>query len=593
MARTTTVPDFMHETRSLADVFGRDTGVSVTFSGDGAYTNGKTINLPALPLNATLTQDKVSYFRGGLDHEAGHHAHSDLPLILSTYEKWSKAGRHTLKSIHNNLEDVWMEYRVAARYPGSVKNLRSLEEEIKRVGLEEVEKQGIDLSAIDHITVPGSIKTNTPMFNVEGSYHRELWDKLNPKLQAFSNKWIEECMKAKDSAELITLAKAIYKLLLDDPELESDPEEFDPSSGENFDDSADGGDTLEREIEQGLATEVKEGEDGEVVLTELQSGPLDGDVMEFLSKYIKPDTDTEDYIPYSTEEDEVFRKGGNSTSRAGEEIQPLLDDTDHHRYSRTKESLTSDVAVMKNKLKRALMAKQRVDWDRDREVGKLDSRRLVRGVLGSPLIRKQKKESLYEDTVITMLVDLSGSMSGKRVDAAQDCVVALSECFEGTGFKYKIVGFRNGRPSIPILKNYARVEPLETLIFKDFDQSLRSSRGAIGNIVNSVGINNSDYDFLLNEFADLKKRKESRKVLFVLSDGQPAHRGVYAGSETGLMRTAITEARRKEGIQTVGIGIQTTDVKNIYPDYVVVKELSDLSTKSFGVLTKMLVGGYK
>lgn len=610
MRQKMTYTDLIHETRSLADVLGRDTGVKVTFSGDGAYTNGKTINLPMIDINKELTPDVLMTVRGMLDHEAGHHSKSDLPLVLSTYDKWGKQGRHTLQAIHNNLEDVWMESKVIKSYPGSFKNLKHVEEKLKEDGLKQCKENGFDLTEINHVTVPNSIKTNTPMFNVEGSWHRKLFNELSPELQAHSNRWIEECMKAEDSGDLIKLAKAIYKLMLDDPKLESNPEDFDPESGEEFDDSENGGESIQQEIEQGLASgEASDSTDtGEITEGKPMEGregdPLGKTIGELVASELNEldlSTDHEDngYRPYSTEQDVIYKRGTHTTGGyRDEEINGLVNSTNTHKYEEIKKSLRSDVAVMKTRLKRALMAKNRVDWDRNREVGRLDTKALIRGHMGSPQIFKQKVESYNVDTCITVMVDLSGSMSrGRKDEAARDCCVALAECFEGTGFKYRIMGFANGEDIKGITYadeiNYERVESLETIVFKDFNHTLRKTRASIGLLDRAVGMNNSDYDFLCNEVSILKNRTEKRKVLFVLSDGQPYHAASRSGYEIPLMNKLMKQAKRKHGIETVGIGIKTDAVKKIYDDHIVVNNVSDLSTKVFGKLTKILVGGVR
>jgi len=155
------------------------------------------------------------------------------------------------------------------------------------------------------------------------------------------------------------------------------------------------------------------------------------------------------------------------------------------------------------------------------------------------------------------------------------------------------MGFTNNDVyKVPEGSSYSRVETLDTLVFKDFNDTLRSSRGAIASIRDAIDGNNTDYEFIFNEIEVLKKRPEKRKVLFVLSDGHPQHQGcISSKEEMRLAYTLLQEAKKNHGIQSVGIGIQSSYVSKVYPEWVEVKNVSDLSGKVFNKLTKILLKG--
>ena len=170
----------------------------------------------------------------------------------------------------------------------------------------------------------------------------------------------------------------------------------------------------------------------------------------------------------------------------------------------------------------------------------------------------------------------------------------MAECLEGTQINYKIEGFCNrGMPegcSGGENGQYHRYERLDTTVFKDYDTRLSSCRAGLGHLPEAVGGNNSDYDFISNALSELKKRPEKRKVLFVLSDGHPAHRS-DAGMDEIIRhcKDAIKRADR-DGVECIGIGICDDSVKRIYNKNVVVNNVNELSSKVFNTLSKLLVG---
>ena len=179
---------------------------------------------------------------------------------------------------------------------------------------------------------------------------------------------------------------------------------------------------------------------------------------------------------------------------------------------------------------------------------------------------------------------------------ASSCVVALSECLNSSGIAFRVAGFTNCHTPLecyddpPTIKGtFARYESLDTVVFKDFNDTLRKCRGPIGQIKNSASHNNSDYDFICNEIHGLTLRPERRKVLFVLSDGHPAcHSDMCMPDHIKWCKQATIEGEKK-GIESVGIGIKTSAVEKIYPKAVVVNKLEDLSTTAFKTLGKLLV----
>lgn len=585
--------EFIHEMTKTSSIFGRKAGIQVTFEGEGAFTDGKRINIPAIGLDKKLTQAQVRAMRGYVDHEAGHIRHSDMPRIMEVYDRWCNNGKEELKNIQNCLEDVWMETRVVDEYPGAWKNLKQCQELVKQKEFESFQGHEDKLEGLTPLSVCLAITSSKPMFwDDEDSWQRKMNGNLDDKMQEYGHMWAKQATEATCSEDLITLAKSIWKLLEEDPNMERSPEDFDPQSGEGMEEGENSDEYKRGDKEAGMGGTMgrpAKGQKGEG-----EGEEANGSIGEALT------TDTGDgatgaiggndgplkggYTVYSTKDDKVFKRGGAHKDE-------IVEASDHHTYDILKTRLKSNIMVMKNKLKRALMAKQQRSWLRGRRDGKLDTKRLVRAYGGAENVYKVREDRSELDTAITVLVDLSGSMYGSKAETTRDCAVALAECFEGSSLKYKIVGFRNRRYARGEGRGkFHRYEALDTVIFKDYNMNLRSCRASVARLNEAVGGNNTDYDFIQQELAELKKRPESRKVLFVLSDGHPAHMSDSSTSELVRHCNEAVKAGVKSGIECIGIGIEDEAVRHIYPDYVVVNNVSELSGKVFGKLTKLLVG---
>ena len=644
------VTDFMHEMRGTSAVLGRSTGVAVTFSGEVAYTDGRTINLPSLAMDKTLTPHQVMVMRGYVDHEAGHLRHSDMKRIRDFYARLGNQDppNKELKQVHNCVEDVWMEGEVMLDYAGSYKNLKATNEMV--IGRAVAARKGMrsflktsnpdDLSDVldakmlkelksspeamaqtklevaKDLDEPSSTNIGLALkaFNTNyqsplmEEYREFLKDDLPTKVAEMGPTWSSMANDCEGTEECITLAKSIYELLEDEDKMEgTSPEDFDGEAGEgmeegdlpaDFDPDKEGdgegegkakgkdkgegeGDSERRilpkdympDLEEALTSEAHDGAGG--------IGGMDGPLVG-------------GYRVLTTKSDIVYslkgvKKGGYS------HIWDLLQSGDSSQYVETKQGLKSNINVMQAKLRRSLLAKAKRDWDYGKERGRLDSKRLVSIVASRATnVYKTRTDRLDQDTAVTFLVDLSGSMGGQKAEVAKECVIAMAECLEGTQIAYKIEGFCNkGMPDgygYSSKGMYHRYERLDTVVFKDYDTRLTSCRAGLGNLPETVGGNNSDYDFIANSLAELKKRPEKRKVLFVLSDGHPACHSDASGEEIiRHCKDAIKRADR-DGVECIGIGICDSSVKKIYNKNVVVNNVNELSSKVFNTLSKLLVG---
>lgn len=614
------VHEFMHEMQTTSAILGRTSKIQVRFEGDNASTDGKWITLPAMPQQSDLSVEQVLAMRGYVDHEAGHNRHSDMKRIMSFYDRNHNNGRDVLSSLHNALEDVWMEEKVLDEYPGSWKNLRQVHELTRSQEAKAFEEQPEAFK--EALKDPNWLAGSSIILNKNEDFHTPSNEKvrrmLPEKADVMGKHWADLARAAADSNELIELAKKIYQYVDETPQEDQSPEDFDSKSeagklsnlkgeaneGENspgFDPNDPNGEGRSAASE-GRSKNSGKGEGGKSKADKLKEATNDmGEAL------MAQDAEgaggigtcadnglTGGYKVYTTEHDIVYKRGGPRYSRESSHVRKVVEDTTSGpEYDSQRNNLRSDVMVMKNKLRRSLMARQQRDWDFGREFGRLDSKRLVAASQGVKQVWKRRTDREDHDTAISILIDLSGSMGGTKARTARDCAIALAECFEGTNMSYRISGFSNnnfhGRAHKTHKGQYHRYERLDHSIFKDYDDPLRVTRGSVYMIDQAVGGNNSDYDFVDKELYDLSRRPEQRKVLFVLSDGHVACTSDASTNEHNrLIKENLKYYKKRNGVESVGIGIMSSAVKDIYPDYVVVQNVGELSGAAFNMLTGIL-----
>ena len=192
------------------------------------------------------------------------------------------------------------------------------------------------------------------------------------------------------------------------------------------------------------------------------------------------------------------------------------------------------IIKLANKLQRQLMAKQNRSWDFDLEEGLLDSSKLPRIIIDpyNSLSFKKEKDQEFKDTVVSLLIDNSGSMRGRPITIAALCADILSRTLERCSVKVEILGFttknwkggksREAWNKGGKIKNPGRLNDLRHIIYKSADSHWRQSKKNLG-LMLKEGIlkENIDGEAIMWAYSRLKKRKEERKILMVISDGAP------------------------------------------------------------------------
>jgi cobaltochelatase CobT len=405
--------------------------------------------------------------------------------------------------------------------------------------------------------------------------------------------WIE----AKAGAELDALALTIddqaafatlSRRLLEDLELPADdPSDQEPEGGDEGQGEEEGPDEADDAETEGAdsggemdmrseETEQEEGEDesadseADVEEGEATSGQEGADQARANAQRRNwLDEPLTDYKPYTARFDETIAAGELCDEEELTRLRAYLD--------QQMTSLGGVVTRLANRLQRRLMAQQARSWDFDQEEGMLDAARLARVIVtpAHSLSYKIERETEFKDTVVSLLIDNSGSMRGRPISIAATCADVLARTLERCGVATEILGFTTrgwkggqsreqwlseGRPPNP-----GRLNDLRHIIYKRADEPYRHSRRSLGLMMREGLLKeNIDGEALLWAHARLLARPEERRILLVISDGAPvddstasANGGTYLEKH---LRQVIgwIEGRSNVELAAIGIGHDVT-----------------------------------
>ena len=250
------------------------------------------------------------------------------------------------------------------------------------------------------------------------------------------------------------------------------------------------------------------------------------------------------------------------------------------------------ITKIANRLQRKLLAQQNRNWDFNMEEGYLDTSRLSR-IIANPqnkLSYKQEKEVEFKDTVVSLLIDNSGSMRGRPITVAALCSDILAKTLERCLIKTEILGFttkawkggssrekwiKDGKPSNP-----GRLNDLRHIVYKSADSPSRRSKQNLGLLLRE-GIlkENIDGEALVWANNRLKNRQEKRKILIVISDGAPVDDSTLSVNPGNYLernlRDVINQIEGKKEIELVAIGIGH-DVSRYYSKAITIMDVDQL-----------------
>ena len=266
-------------------------------------------------------------------------------------------------------------------------------------------------------------------------------------------------------------------------------------------------------------------------------------------------------------------------------------------------SLKSFISRLANKLQRKLLARQNRAWDFDLEEGALDTSKLTRIIIDplNSLSFKKEKDIKFKDTIVTILIDNSGSMRGKPISVAAICADILSRTLERCSVKVEILGFttkhwKGGesrqkwidgqKPFFP-----GRLNDLRHIIYKSADIPWRQSKNNMGLMLKEGLLKeNIDGEALKWAYNRIIKRKEERKIMMVISDGAPVDDSTLSTNTSDYLENNLKHTvkwiEKNSSVELLAIGIGH-DVTRYYNKAIKIADVQDLGDVMINQLTDL------
>ncbi len=522
---------------------------------------------------------------------------ADRQALLQKYKLLEKPLKRTgiseLDFLLKDFEAVRSEILGSKEFLGVKQNLRNL-------FLKNLSQQTIE-SKQDALKIAVEISLKNKLLKQKNNKLEEVflkpWEKALSEVESdfkLAEKYLAD--KEKFNEYLISLFKKLG-FEFEEPEQEepkSDTEE------ENEDNEEDGASDQEQEDQpDNDASEVDDESETEIEDFEIEEGDVD-DTEDWVENRSKLEelialNQNQEYKVFCRDFDEVVDADNLCSS---EELKRLRD-----RLDQLIDPSKSVVAKLANRLQRLLLAQQRRSWEFDKEEGILDSSKLHKIITDplTPLSFKTEKETSFKDTVLTMLVDSSGSMRGRSMTTAAISADIIGSTLDKCNIKTEILGFTTkhwkggdsrklwvecGKPSSP-----GRLNDLRHIIFKPADLAWRRAKKNLGLMLREGLLKeNVDGEALLWASSRLMKRPEQRKILMVISDGAPVDDSTLSTNSTSYLdnhlKQVISEIENRTELELIAIGIGH-DVTKYYKKAVTIHRAEELGNVMLEQLTDL------
>jgi len=314
-------------------------------------------------------------------------------------------------------------------------------------------------------------------------------------------------------------------------------------------------------------------------------------------KNIKSNLGDLKYKAYTEEFDEIIKA---EDLESEEELNRLRKNLDQQLLQ-----LKNFISQLANKLQRKLLAKQNRSWNFDLEEGLLDTSKLPRIIMDpfNSLSFKKEKDIEFKDTLVTILIDNSGSMRGKPISVAAICADILARTLERCSVKVEILGFttkhwkggssrekwmKNDKPNLP-----GRLNDLRHIVYKSADMPWRQGKNNMGLMLKEGLLKeNIDGEALKWAYNKMSRRKEERKILMVISDGAPVDDSTLSTNSSDYLETNLKNTvkwiENKTNIELLAIGIGH-DVTRYYNQAIKIADVQDLGDVMINQLTDLFV----
>jgi cobaltochelatase CobT len=577
-----------------------DHDLEVAFAKDRPALAGNRARLPELPKKPT--QNDIAVTRGLGDSMALKRACHDSRI----HTKLAPEGKQA-RAIYDAVEQARVEAIGSRAMLGVADNIGSmLEDKYAKANLADVKDQAdapieeaVALMVREKLTGRPVPKSGERMVNL---WRKWVEDKAGPDLEGLAAKLDDQNAFARVVREMLASMEMAEELGDDQESDEAEDSEDDQPQGEES--SEEGG-------EDDSGSDDSQSEDAEPSAEDQEAGETDAadSTTDEMTDEDDPDAETPgeakrpdnpftnlpkeiDYKVFSTAFDETVGAEELCEEEELDRLRAFLD--------KQLANLQGVVGRLANRLQRRLMAQQNRSWDFDLEEGYLDPARLVRVVIDpmQPLSFKQERDTKFRDTVVTLVLDNSGSMRGRPITVAATCADILARTLERCGVSVEILGFttrawKGGQAREKWLKdgkppNPGRLNDLRHIIYKSADHPWRRARRNLGLMMREGLLKeNIDGEALLWAHNRLIARPEQRKILMMISDGAPVDDSTLSVNPGNYLerhlRAVIELIENRSPVELLAIGIGH-DVTRYYRRAVTIVDAEELA----GAMTEQL-----
>ena len=405
-----------------------------------------------------------------------------------------------------------------------------------------------------------------------------------------------------DQAAFARMSRDIIAALDMAEELGEDPDQSDENDdSEPEEDSGEREETPDSEEQESSQQSMEEMQDAE---GESEAAEMDAQQMDVEDQGEDQDGEEEQdgeepwkpQLPFSSLSNEDFYKVFSNQFDEVISAEDLCDAEELNRLrnylDKQLSSLQGVVARLANRLQRKLMAQQNRSWDFDLEEGVLDAARITRVIIDPmhPLSFKEEQDTEFRDTVVSLLLDNSGSMRGRPITVAATCADILARTLERCGVKVEILGFttrawKGGQAREKWLAsnkpgNPGRLNDLRHIIYKSADTPWRRARKNLGLMMREGLLKeNIDGEALIWAHNRLLARREQRRILMVISDGAPVDDSTLSVNSGNYLekhlRQVINDIEQRSPVELIAIGIGH-DVTRYYKRAVTIIDAEEL-----------------
>ncbi|MBW0144168.1 cobaltochelatase subunit CobT [Sphingomicrobium clamense] len=597
MAKPDRLDQFRRAIAGAARALARDPELDIRYASESARANAADASQVPSPGEA-MDAARVAAARGAADRAGLMRRHHDAAIHGA-----SRPGDDEARAVFDALEAERVKALGAKGLPGVRDNLAAMHRDeirsdaiVRARSMEEVPVE----SALALLVREALTGEAPPEQAREGLELIQPWieEKIGESLDGLGLTLDDQQSFAKLARQMIV----DLDLELDDPAEESEPEEGEepdegPDEGEDDadDDTADGdGGEAEQRPEESQGEEQEQPQDWEETDEPADPGEADERAPASSARRNLADGPVHPYRAFTTRHDEIVTADELCDDEELERLRAYLDGQ--------MGSMSGTVTRLANRLQRRLMAQQARSWAFDQEEGLLDAARLARVVVSPThsLSYKIERDTEFKDTVVSLLIDNSGSMRGRPISIAAICADVLAQTLERCGVKSEVLGFTTrawkggqsredwlaaGRPANP-----GRLNDLRHIVYKKSDEPYRHARKGLGLMMREGLLKeNIDGEALLWAHQRLIARPEERRILMVISDGAPvddstgsANGGTYLESH---LRSVIDWIETRSTVELAAIGIGH-DVTRYYRRAVTIMDVEQLG----GALVDQLAG---